>query len=459
MIKAVIFDLDGVLVDAREVHYEALNNSLSKFGFSINRDEHLSTYDGLPTKKKLQLLTESKGLSTDLHEQIWKGKQDETIKIINEMKHDERLIWVLKKLRDRGFKIAVCSNSIRESTKMMLLKKGFLEFVEFFLSNQDVVSPKPSPEMYLRAMVQLGLKPRDCLIVEDSHIGRQSAIDSGAHLCGVENTQEVTYEKINESIDEANKSNELAINKAKWQNKNMNIVMPMAGEGTSFKNAGHSFPKPLVDVGGKPMIQVAVENLNTEGHFIFIVKKEHYEKFNLKHLLNLIAPGCEIILSDGPTEGAACTVLLAKEHINNDHPLVIANFDQFIEWNSNEFFYAMSADECDGGLLTFQSIHPRWSYAKTGEDGFVSEVAEKVPISDRATVGIYYYKRGSDFVKYSEQMISKDLRFAGDFYVCPVYNEMIADKKKLRVFDVDKMWGLGTPEELNIFNSKYMGKI
>jgi len=151
------------------------------------------------------------------------------------------------------------------------------------------------------------------------------------------------------------------------------------------------------------------------------------------------------------TEGAACTTLLAKELINNNEPLVMANSDQFVEWDSNEFMYSMTADNIDAGILTFNSTHPKWSFAKLNEDGFVSEVAEKKPISDIATVGVYYWNKGSDYVKYAEQMISKDVRVNNEFYVCPVFNEAIQDDKKVKVFPIEKMWGLGTPEDLDIF--------
>ena len=459
MIKAILFDLDGVLVDAREIHYNSLNNALNKFGYVISRDEHLSTYDGLPTKKKLQILTEKKGLPVQLYEEIWKSKQQETTKILDQLQFDERLRQILRTLKEEGYKLAACSNSIRESTKMMLLRRGLLEYLEFFLSNQDVLTPKPSPEMYLRAMIQLNMRPKECLIVEDSHIGRQSAIDSGAHLLGVKDSTDITLEKIKTAIQNASEKNANGIQKIKWQDKTMNIVIPMAGEGSRFKTAGYTFPKPLIEVNGKPMIQVVVENLNTEGNFIFIAKKEHHEKYNLKYLLNLIASNCKILQLEQTTEGAACTVLTSKDYINNDAPLVIANSDQFMEWNSNEFFYAMAADECDGGILTFKSTHPKWSYAKVGENGFVTEVAEKKTISDIATVGVYYFKKGVDFVKYAEKMIAKNIRTNNEFYVCPVYNEMIADGKKIRIFNVEKMWGLGTPEDLNIFTNKYSGTV
>jgi dTDP-glucose pyrophosphorylase len=229
----------------------------------------------------------------------------------------------------------------------------------------------------------------------------------------------------------------------------------MAGAGSRFEKAGYTFPKPLIEVNGKPMIQVVVENLNIDAKHIFIVQKEHYEKYNLKYLLNLITENnCEIVQVDGMTEGAACTTLLAKELINNNEPLVMANSDQFVEWDSNEFMYSMTADNVDAGILTFNSNHPKWSFAKLNEDGFVSEVAEKKPISDIATVGVYYWNKGSDYVKYAEQMISKDVRVNNEFYVCPVFNEAIQDNKKVKVFPIKKMWGLGTPEDLQIFLQK-----
>ena len=177
------------------------------------------------------------------------------------------------------------------------------------------------------------------------------------------------------------------------------------------------------------------------------------EKYSLKHTLNLIAPNCKIVTVDELTEGAACTTLLAKEHIDNDRPLLLANSDQFIEWSSNKFMYSMVADEIDGGILTFPSTHPKWSYAKLNRQGFVSEVAEKVPISEHATVGIYYWKHGSDYVKYANQMISKNIRVNNEFYVCPVFNEAIQDDKKIKISGIkaEQMWGLGTPEDLNNF--------
>jgi dTDP-glucose pyrophosphorylase len=237
----------------------------------------------------------------------------------------------------------------------------------------------------------------------------------------------------------------------------MNVLIPMAGAGKRFEEVGYSFPKPLVDVNGKPMIQLVVESLNIDAKYIYVVQKEHYEKYNLKHLLNLISPNCEIVQIDEMTEGAACTTLLAEEYINNDEPLLLANSDQYLDWNSNEFMYPMIADDIDGGILTFTATHPKWSFAKLGDSGFVERVAEKDPISNVATVGVYFWTRGSDYVKYCKQMIEKDIRTNNEFYVCPVYNEGIEDGKKVKTYHIDKkqMWGMGTPEDLERFISDF----
>ena len=233
----------------------------------------------------------------------------------------------------------------------------------------------------------------------------------------------------------------------------MNILIPMAGAGSRFEKAGYTFPKPLIEIHGKPMIQKVVENLNIDGRFIFLVQKEHYDKYALNYLLPLISPGCEIIQVDGVTEGAACTTLLAKKFIDNDAPLVTANSDQFIEFLEDDWAKNL---EGDGGMLTFTSTHPKWSFAKV-QDGYVTEVAEKKPISDIATVGVYYWGKGSDYVKYAEQMIEKDIRVKGEFYVCPVFNEAIQDGKKIKVTPIKKMWSLGTPEDLRTYFSEYKG--
>lgn len=458
MNKLVIFDLDGVLIDSREIHYDALNDALRKVGekYVITREEHLSLYDGLNTTRKLKMLTERKGLPVSEYDKIWNDKQEATFNIVRGFKKEYWLQTMFRKIKSKGYKIAVASNSIRETVKLSLISIGLIEEVDYFVSNEDVGRAKPYPEMYWKCMTALNVLPKNTIIIEDSHIGRQGALDSGAHLLPVENAQEVNSENMMQRIYDLMNTIEGKSKKSlPWRDNKLNVLIPMAGAGSRFSAVGYTFPKPLIEVRGKPMIQVVVENLNIEANYIFLVQKEHYEKYNLKYLLNLIAPGCKIVQVDGLTEGAACTTLLAKEHIDNDAPLVMANSDQFVEWNSNECMYAFSADSIDGGILTFEASHPKWSYAKLNENGFVSEVAEKKVISNNATVGVYYWRHGSDYVKYAEQMIAKNIRVNNEFYVCPVFNEAIGDGKKIRVKNVEGMWGIGTPEDLNYFLDNY----
>lgn len=448
--KAVIFDLDGVLVVAKEMHYETLNMALREVDskFEISTTDHLGKYDGLPTKKKLEMLTVERGLDPKYYQQIWESKQNKTIQYIkSNMDVDYDIKNVLRNLKLQGLKIYVASNSIRESIKMMLLQKGFLEYVDNYISNEDVKHPKPHPEMYLKVFIEVGCLPKECLIVEDSPAGLQAAYDSGANILKVKDPSEVTLENIMNKIYE----NEKRTTSKVWNGSNFTVLIPMAGAGSRFAQAGYTFPKPLIEVNNKPMIQIVTDNLAIKTTYVYVVQKEHYEKYNLYYVLNLITPGCKIVQTEGVTEGAACTTLLAKEHINNDSHLIIANSDQFIEWDSSRFYYSVENDNVDGHILTFTSTHPKWSFIKENEDGFITEVAEKKPISNNATCGIYSWTKGSDYVKYAEQMIRNNIRVNNEFYVAPVYNEAIADGKKIKKFDIERMWGIGTPEDLNLF--------
>ena len=458
MIKLVVFDLDGVLVEARDFHYEAFNRALALVGeeYVISREEHLAKFDGLNTRKKLAKLTKERGLPIDKYDYIWEKKQEATHHIISEKIHSSdhvKIASVLRRLKAEGYTVYCASNSIRSSVKLMLVKAGYIEWIDEYYSNEDVTFPKPHPEIYMEAMIRAGARPKETLIIEDSHVGRRAAHEAGGHVLGVKGLDDVNILNIRDAIEKANSKNETKLFKPKWQGGGMKVLIPMAGAGSRFEQAGYTFPKPLIEVNGKPMIQTVVENLNVDAEHIFIVQKEHYEKYNLQYLLNLITPNCKIVQVNGMTEGAACTTLLAKEYINNNEPLLTANSDQFVDWDSNEFLYSMQADNVDGGILTFDSIHPKWSFAKLNDEGFVSEVAEKKPISNHATVGIYYWAKGSDYVKYAEQMISKDVRVNNEFYVCPVFNEAIQDNKKIKTFNIDsnEMWGLGTPEDLERF--------
>ena len=451
-VKLIIFDLDGVLVEAKNIHYDALNEALGE-QYIISWAEHLSIYDGLKTNQKLEMLSENKGLSTELHKEIWENKQKLTLQKLKELKPNQTLQSVMGALVKDGYKIAVCSNSIRKTVLTVLSKLGIMEFMDLIISNEDVKNSKPHPEMYWKAISMMSYLPEETLIIEDSPYGLLAASRSKSHILRVKNPTEVTYKNILTKLNQIEMGEQQQI--PAWRDETLNVLIPMAGAGSRFEKAGYTFPKPLIDVKNKPMIQVVIENLNIKANYIYIVQKSHRKKYNLDTLLNLITPKCKIVEVDGLTEGAACTALLSKEFINNDQPLFFANSDQFVEWDSNEFMYKMNETKSDGGIVTFEATHPKWSFAKTDKNGLVTEVAEKNPISNMATVGYYYWKHGSDFVKYAEQMIEKGIRVNGEFYVCPVFNEAVDDGKEIRTFNIEKMWGLGTPEDLKYYLENY----
>ena len=451
-IKLIIFDLDGVLVEAKNIHYEALNEALGD-KYAISWNEHLSTYDGLKTTQKLDMLSEKKGLPIDIHSDIWENKQQLTLDKLRALKPNVDLIQTMNLLVSEGYKIAVCSNSIRKTCLTVLSKLGIMEFMDLVISNEDVKNGKPHPEMYWKAISMMSCLPEETLIIEDSPYGLLAAARSKSHILRVKNTKETTYRNIDNKLKQIEMGEQQPT--PAWRDENLTVLIPMAGAGSRFQQAGYTFPKPLIDVRGKPMIQLVVENLNIKANYVYVVQKEHREKYNLDTLLNLITPNCKIVEVDKLTEGAACTALLAKEHINKATPLFFANSDQFVEWDSNEFLYKMNETNADGGIVSFRATHPKWSFAKVDEKGLVTEVAEKNPISDIATVGYYYWKKGSDFVKYAEDMIEKDIRVNNEFYVCPVFNQAIEDNKEIRTFDIPKMWGLGTPEDLKYYLENY----
>jgi len=228
----------------------------------------------------------------------------------------------------------------------------------------------------------------------------------------------------------------------------------MAGAGSRFATKGYKLPKPLIDVDGMPMIQRVIENIALDGQYIFVVQKEHCEKYGVDSILKNLKPDCKIVKIEGVTEGAACTTLLAKKYIDSDVPLLMANSDQWVDWSPEHFIDYTRRRDCDGAMLTFPSDLDRFSYAKIDNDGYVTETAEKLVISSHATVGLYYWKSGKEYVECAEEMIRRNIRSKGEFYVCPVYNILFERNGKSIIYPVPRMLSLGTPEELNYFLEK-----
>jgi dTDP-glucose pyrophosphorylase len=235
----------------------------------------------------------------------------------------------------------------------------------------------------------------------------------------------------------------------------LNVVMPLAGRGLRFTAAGYATPKPLLPVWGRPMTEVVIANLRPRcpHRFLFVILREHAEGFGLDGHLRRWVPDCQILMIDRVTEGAACTVLLTRDWIDNDQPLMIANCDQWVDVDVNAYLAAL--DGVDGLIMTMWADDPKWSYVRFGEGGRIVEVVEKQVVSHEATVGIYNYRRGADFVWAAERMIAAGRRVNGEFYVAPAYNELIAAGRKLAVYNVGRegagMYGLGIPADLETF--------
>lgn len=440
MRKLIIFDLDGVLLDSCQIHYDALNQALREIvGREISLNDHESMYNGLSTRTKLHRM----GIEGDA---VYVRKQELTIQAFEEVEPCERLIHMMQGLRATGSRIACASNCIRKTVDTVLTKLGILDLFDVVFSNEDVSSPKPDPEMYVRVMEAMSVSPDDTMIFEDSYVGLQAAVASRATVHRVSNPVDLTLEYTLRA--QPNLTN------------HVNIVIPMAGNGSRFVEAGYKDPKPFIPVFGSPMISWVVRNLGLDATYTFIIRKEFEQTYGATKYLKNLVPGCNIVSVDQTTEGAACTVLLAREYIDNANPIIIINSDQHIEFENCDnafqlafdFLYEPAQRAFAGTISTFDGEgHPKWSYAKVDDTGSVCEVREKDPFSPYATTGLYMWRHGCDFVHYAEEMIAKNIRVNNEFYVVPVFNEAIASGKTFTICPCKRMWGIGVPEDLDYF--------
>ncbi|MAX23470.1 MAG: glycosyl transferase family 2 [Phycisphaeraceae bacterium] len=237
----------------------------------------------------------------------------------------------------------------------------------------------------------------------------------------------------------------------------LNILMPMAGRGKRFAEAGYTTPKPLIKVHGIPLTELVIRNItpSCKHRFIFACLQEHINEFGFDEHLRRWAPGCVIIPISQVTAGAACTALLARQWIENDDQLMIANCDQWVDINIDDYLKHMTDLSADGLIMTMNADDPKWSYAGLNEDGMVTNVVEKEVISDQATVGIYNYAKGRYFCKAADTMIERKFQVNGEYYIAPAYNVLIEQSQKIVTYSVgsefDGMYGLGTPYDLERF--------
>ncbi|MBI2664960.1 glycosyltransferase family 2 protein [Candidatus Woesearchaeota archaeon] len=238
----------------------------------------------------------------------------------------------------------------------------------------------------------------------------------------------------------------------------MNIVIPAAGLGSRFTKAGIDTPKPLIEIRGKPMVKWAVESLpfSKNSDLIFIIRKEHVDRFQLDaKLKEIFSPEIRVIVIDYVTEGAACTVLLAKEFINNDEPLIVSDCDHFFRNDEYNNLVASIPEGVAGAIPVFKAEGEKWSFTKFDGSHTVSQVAEKVRISDYANIGGYFFSRGSDFVSAAEEMIAKGMKIKNEYYVAPVYERLLVRGKTIKAAICNEVWGLGTPEDVKNFEENF----
>lgn len=236
----------------------------------------------------------------------------------------------------------------------------------------------------------------------------------------------------------------------------LNILIPMAGKGSRFAVEGYDLPKPLIDVNGIPMIQLVIENIKPKipHHFIFICLEDHVSKHNIDKFLLSIEPTAKIVLVNQVTGGAAETAMLASQSVDQNMPLLIANSDQYLNFDINHYINFLEASLSDANIMTMNATGEKWSFIKK-KGQLVSEVAEKKEISTEATVGIYFFKHGRDFFRYAKNMIEIKDKTLGEYYVAMVYNYLIRAGLAVDSYNVgnveDRVYGLGTPSDLRLY--------
>jgi beta-phosphoglucomutase-like phosphatase (HAD superfamily)/dTDP-glucose pyrophosphorylase len=447
----ILFDLDGVLVDYKELHRDAFIQAWNTLcpDHSIDAIFHAEHLEARSTRQKLALLQEK--LSPDAPiAAVSALKQEITQRLLATAPVFAATRASLQWAHDAGIPISCCSNSIRATVEASLQKLAPLEWFSCILSNEDVTSPKPDPEIYDTALQHLGISAEDALVLEDSVVGKAAARAAGLNVIDVVDPLDITpsYLRL------------LTEHRCLKPAPLYNLVIPMAGLGSRFQVAGYTTPKPFLPVAGMPMFEQVLRNVIPPALFdlvsIHLILRE--ETVGLFQEAPAQFRNLHLHTVPALTEGAACTVLSVESIINTDAPLVIANSDQFLEWDAANFFRCLTHPDWQGVISTFYQPDARdlrWSYAATNSDGEVTRVEEKQYIGPLATTGIYGWARGSDFVRDARAMIAQNIRVKGEFYVCPVYNTGVERGLRIRTLNCHRMWGLGVPEDYEFFLANY----
>lgn len=442
--KLVAFDLDGVLVDTRETHVLALETALATHGFSVSRDA-LWELDGLSTRQRLDSLSQRGSFPADpwLKDLIDSEKARITDRIIAEngvrsLFNEDVLESLFSELWALGCRMCVVSNARRSTVELCVNGLGTpSKYIDFVIAGDEVFERKPSPWPYLKACREYHLHPSECLAVEDSPRGRAAARAAGCRLFPFETTSTPG------EVLELCRSGRYPTT----------VVVPMAGRGERFARAGYEKPKPLIDVGGKPMVERVLDTLPKEANFVFLVPTPAVpeERSELELVLASIKPNSITLRVNGVTEGAACTVLLAEPEVRRGERLLVANCDQLVDVDWDTVMSMTCRD--DGFVLTFDGSGPKWSYAieDCTRPGYAFSFIEKRQVGRHATCGVYSVTDSGLMFDAIRNMVRADDRTNGEFYLCPALNYVSSCVAASIRMIPTTMVGLGTPEDLESY--------
>ena len=452
VINAIVFDLDGTLVETRDLHKEALNEALRCVAgtlFVISEEEHKTEYDGLSTAQKLKKLNAVKNLNPELNKAIWARKQELTNEMVSKtVKPDGRIISVIAELKRLGFPIGVASNCIRSSVDLILKCLGIYDLVDLSVSSDDVEFAKPAPDIYLKAAACFGIPPGELLVVEDAPFGWQAAVMVGARLLRIASPADVTLQLLLGKIGELNNTTDP-----------ITVVVPLAGSipNVHADSGVRGLHPALYDVRGRACIEHAISSIISLRHpmeFVFVVIGDSIPDSLLLKATQWLPT--RVVRLNAPTRGALESVLAAKQFIRPTAPLLISDGSHVVEWRpGHDIDDLLDARNCAAAVSVTRSDDSRWSYATVDPDGLVSSVQEKSRISNTALTGLYMWRSGAEFLRDAHEAVVSGPRLRGLMYVAPVLNYVIGRHERVRALDVQGMHSLRTHAEARAYANRH----
>lgn len=463
-IRLVIFDLDGVLVESCDLHYEALNQALLEVAgssFVISREEHLFIYDGLSTNQKLHMLTESKDLDPKLHKAVWQRKQDLTEEMVKTtLGPSDHILEAISGLKKNGFAVAVASNCIRSSVKTILETIDVMRFIDVYVSNEDVENAKPAPDIYLKACKSFCVDPSEALVVEDTVKGFEAASRAGCSMLRVKDPNDTTISAA------MNRIRELELPSQK-----ITVVVPLAGPTPEMWLQGRTgncseAPVFLADAAGRPTLYWIMDSLRSRRYqlqYVFLIKATQSRQFQLEALCAAAVDyqpfKVELVKRD--TLGSLQTILqCSPDIVPSDSPLLIADGHHLVDWGRGSIDDLLSSP-ADGSIAVNLSSDPRDSYVSllpgdTLETAVAEIHIERNPVSQLACSGLYFYRKAADFWEAANHLVSQNQRSRGVFYTAPTFNDMISEGKRVDAVKVVKSWSLQSASEVRDFTRYFV---